>query len=139
MTTLPDPVNQIPVSTDAVRPDLVCQALVELLTIGQHHHAATSATLTTVGVTRRALAAQHGISDPTNPWSSPEWRLAALTKALGMVADEVFTPTAPGSQPSAHLPRGLAELAAVALGWLDALPTLTPVTDAADPDDEPPF
>jgi hypothetical protein len=103
-------------SADTVTWSAVRAALVGLLTTGQHHHAATPATLTAVGDTRAALADRDFIADP------PERRLSALTVALGVTGDALLS--APPWQPpdTAQLRTGLTELAAIALEWLDTMP-----------------
>jgi len=97
-------------------------ALVDLLTIGQHHQAGTPATLAAVGATRRALANQHGTQDPAAHFAADDRRLAALTQALGAVGAALIVIPQPRHPHDAGLRDGLTELAAVALGWLDALP-----------------
>ena len=105
--------------TDTVTRDAVRAALVDLLTIGQHHHAATPTTLTAVGHTRRALAHHH---DTHNPTAHPDQRLAALTQALDAVNDALIVIPHPRHPDTTDLRDGLTELAALALGWLDTLP-----------------
>jgi hypothetical protein len=109
MTTPPDTVTR-----DAVR-----AALVDLLTIGQHHHAATPATLTAVGHTRRALTHHH---NPAVHDDHEDQRLAALTQALDAVNDALIVIPHPRHPETTELRDGLTELAALALGWLDTLP-----------------
>jgi hypothetical protein len=125
-------------TTDTVRIpicDAVRVALVELLTTGQHHHAATPSTLTTIGQARRELAALHRAHDPAGYFAHDQDRHAALSSALGDIGAALF-----GARPHRHpdparLRAGLGVLAAVALGWLDALPTPDPPRE--DPDDGP--
>jgi hypothetical protein len=119
--------------TDTATRQAVHAALVELLTTGQHHHAATPDTLAAVGDTRRTLAAEHGSHDPARAGASDEHRLAALTNSVGQIGSALFSANSLGEWPDpVRLYRALAELAAVALGWLDALP------DGSD-GEEPPF
>ena len=117
--------------TGIVTCDAVRAALVDLLTIGQHHHAATSATLSAVGDTRRALSHQHGTQDPTAHYAHDHRRLTALTHALDAVNGALAVGTQPRQPDAAGLRNRLTELAALALGWLDTL------TDPSHPDDEP--
>lgn len=93
---------------DTLTRDMVQTALIELLTIGQHHYAATTATLDTVGDARQS----------TGHLADDRQRLAVLSHALDMVGGTLTV------LPSdiAELRRGLADLAAVALSWLDVLP-----------------
>jgi hypothetical protein len=107
-------------TTNIVTCDAVRAALVDLLTIGQHHHAATPGTLSAIGDTRRALSHQHGTQDPTAHYAQA---LDAVNGALAVVPQ-------PRQPDAAGLRHGLTELAAVALGWLDTL-------DPSHPDDEP--
>jgi hypothetical protein len=112
--------------------DAVRIALIDLLTTGQHHDAATTATLRAIGTTRTHLAAlhQHNRHNPIARYAQSEDRHAALSSALGdtaraLLAEQPF--------PDITLLRaGLTTLAAVALAWLDTLPHPNP----ADPDDE---
>ncbi|MGH2803330.1 MAG: hypothetical protein ACRDL4_09845 [Thermoleophilaceae bacterium] len=116
-------------STPIATRDAVHAALVELLTTGQHHHAATPHTLTAVGDTRRTLAAEYGTSDPAGAHASHDRRLAALTRALGGLGVALFTATSAEyrRQPDpARMHAALTELAAITLGWLDTLPTHQP-------------
>lgn len=120
----------MPTSADSVTWEAVRVALVDLLTIGQHHQAATLATLAAVGDTRHALANQHGMHDPAAHFAPDDRRLAALTQALDAVGGALIVVPQPRRPDTAGLRDGLAELAAVALGWLDALPD-------PEPDDGP--
>ena len=111
-------------STPILTRQAVHTALVELLTTGQHHHAATPATLTAVGEARQSLATL--THDPAAPGTREAHRLAALTRALGDLGAALFaTPTGRRPDP-ARLHPALGELAAVALGWLDILPEPDP-------------
>jgi len=101
--------------TDTLTRDAVRIALVDLLTIGQHHHAGTPATLTAVGDTRRALA---------DRFPQDDQRLVSLRQALGAVSAALIAVPQPRRPDAAGLRDGLTELAAVALGWLDTLPDL---------------
>jgi hypothetical protein len=109
--------------TEALTREAVRAALVELLTVGQHHNAASPATLTVVGSTRRTRADRvpHG-----------GHRLKDLNHALNAVAKAFVALRTPNSHTTA-LREGLTELAAVALSWLDT------ITDPPqpDPDTEP--
>ena len=117
-----------PTDTAAVR-----AALVELLTTSQHHHAATPAALAAIGATRVALADTHHTHDPAARYAPPERRLDALTAALGAVGTALFG-VAPGRPLNiAALHTALHELAAVALGWLDTLPTPSDSDDGEEP------
>jgi hypothetical protein len=119
--------------TDTLTCDTVRAALVDLLTIGQHHHAATPATLTAVGDTRRALAQQHETQDPTTHIAHDYRRLTALADALDVVSGALAVIPQPRFPDDAGLRDGLTELAAVALGWLDVLPNQA----KSNPDNEP--
>lgn len=99
--------------TDPLTSEAVRTALVDLLTIGQHHHAGTPATLTAVGDTRRSLAHRLTLDDQ---------RLTALNDALSAVSEALLVVPPPRRPDTAALRDGLTELAAVALGWLDTLP-----------------
>jgi hypothetical protein len=140
--TMTTPTTSAEISADAVSWSAVRAALVGLLTTGQHHHAATPATLTAVGYTRAALADR---DDDTAHCAvscacPPEWRLTALTAALGVISDALLSATPRHPLDTAQLRTGLAELAAIALGWLDTLPDHPiprPLHD--DPDDFMPF
>jgi NTP pyrophosphatase (non-canonical NTP hydrolase) len=126
-----------PDMTAAVTRGAVRAALVDLLTTGQHHHAATEATLTAVGDARAALAGQHGSADPAASCAAPEWRLTTLIVALGFISSALFNTTEWQPPDTAQLRTGLTELAAITLGWLDALakpPRRIPVP--GDPDDD---
>ncbi|MGH4020514.1 MAG: hypothetical protein ACRDT0_15015 [Pseudonocardiaceae bacterium] len=108
-------------------------ALLELLTTGQHHRAATPATLAAVGDTRATLATEHGDHDPTGTWAPHPDRLAALATALGELGAALAGCRGRNRRPDpARLHPALTALAAVALGWLDALAYQTD-------DDESPF
>ena len=111
-------------------------ALVELLTTGHHHHAATPATLAAVGATRTALDQTHRTRDPAARYAPPERRLTALATALGAVGTALGDPDPWNQLNTTILRAGLCDLAAVALGWLDTLPT---PPNSADPDSEEPF
>jgi len=111
-------------------------ALVELLTTGQHHHAATPATLAAIGATRAALDQTHGTRDPAARYAPPERRLVALTAALGAIGTALADADPWNHLNTTILRAGLCDLAAVALGWLDTLPT---PPDNADGDGEEPF
>jgi uncharacterized protein YejL (UPF0352 family) len=112
--------------SDTVTCEAVRVALIDLLTIGQHHHAATAASLTAVGNTRHALVNQHGTQDPTAHLAPDNRRLTALTQAMGAVSSALITVSQPRRPDATGLRDGLAELAAVALGWLDVLPDPNP-------------
>jgi hypothetical protein len=127
---------------DALTRQAVHTALVELLTTGQHHHAVTPATLAAVGDTRRTLAAEHGSHDPARAGAGDEHRLAALTNSLGQIGSALFYASSLGEWPDpVRLYSALAELAAVALGWLDALPDppAEPGDHQGDQGEEAPF
>jgi hypothetical protein len=125
-----------PTNADAVTREAVRAALIELLTTtDQHHHAATRATLTAVGDTRRVLAELHRAHDPAARHAPDHDRHAALSSALGDIGRALLT-THPHPDPT-RLRAGLTVLAAVALGWLDTLPTTTTDHDADGPDAEP--
>lgn len=117
--------------TDTLTRDAVRDALVELLTIGQHHHAATHPTLTAVGHTRQALAVQHGNQHPAAHSTDDHQRLAALSQALATVGGALIAVPHPRRPDTTGLRNGLTELAAVALGWLDTL------SDPPRPADQP--
>lgn len=125
--------THLSMTTDALTRDTVRAALVELLTIGQHHDAANLTTLSAVGNTRRALAHQHGTHDPTAPFALDDQRLAALNHALETVNRTPITLPPPQRPDTAGLRDGLSELAAIALSWLDTLP----VPRRPDPEAEP--
>jgi hypothetical protein len=114
--------------TDTLTSDTVRAALIELLTIGQHHHAATHTTLTAVGDTRRTLAALHDTHHPTAQFADDNQRIGALAHALDMVGDALNATLHPQHPDTAELRDGLTELAALTLDWLDAL------TDPPQPD-----
>lgn len=114
--------HTMPTPTNTLTRDTVRAALVELLTIGQHHHAATPATLTAVGDTRQALDTQHGNQHPADHSVDDHQRLAALSQALATVGGALIAVPQPRRPDTSGLHDGLTELAAVALGWLDALP-----------------
>jgi hypothetical protein len=102
--------------TEAQTRETVRVALVDLLTVGQHHHAASHTTLSAVGDTRRSMA-DRLVQDA-------QW-LRSLSEALTAVT---------GAFVAGRTPRdGLAELAAVALCWLDTIPG----PRQPDPDTEP--
>jgi hypothetical protein len=126
--------------TDSVRIpicDAVRVALVELLTTGQHHYAATPPTLATVGQARRELAARHHGDDPAARHAPFFTRHAALSSALGDVGAALLT-AGPHRLPDPAIVRaGLSVLAAVALSWLDILPT--PPGHNTDPDYDGPY
>lgn len=123
--------HTMPTPTNTLTRDVIRAALVELLTIGQHHHAGTPTTLTAIGNTRRALATQHGIQNPAAHSADDHQRLAALSQALATVGGAVIAVPHPRRPDTAGLHDGLTELAAVTLGWLDTLP------NPSHPDDEP--
>jgi hypothetical protein len=106
--------------------DTVRTALLELLTTGPNHHAAQAATLDAVGAARRTLATHRTTPNPCARTARDKTRQAALSCAL---TDVLLT----APRDPAALRAALAELAAVALGWLDALPD----TPDAEPDAEP--
>ena len=112
-------------------------ALVELLTTGQHHHAATPATLAAIGATRTALDQTHGTRDPAARYAPPEQRLVALTAALGAIGTALADANPWNQLNTTILRTGLCDLAAVALGWLDTLPTPTTSDDTRGDDEEP--
>lgn len=130
--------------------DAVRVALVELLTTGQHHHAATPHTLTQVGDTRRLLAELHHTNDPADRHAPQPTRHAALSSALGDIGRALLAAGPYRHPDTAALRGGLSVLAAVALGWLDTLPLPDPESDDGrddragdyghdDHDDAPPF
>lgn len=100
------------VHTDTITSETVRAALIELLTLGQHHHAATHTTLTAIGDTRRTLA----------PSADDNQRLAALSQALATVGGALITVPHPRHPDTTGLREGLTEMAAITLGWLDTLP-----------------
>jgi hypothetical protein len=120
-------------SPDIASADTLCEAvrgaLLELLTIGQYHDAATPATLRAVGATRTALAKL----DPRsrhNPVASDAHNLArhvALKNALADTVGALYL-----LPDTTHLRVGLSTLAAVALAWLDALCDDTPTGGGPD-------
>jgi hypothetical protein len=117
--------------------DAVRTALVDLLTTGQHHDAATPATLTAIGAARRALAELHGAWNPASRCAHDEDRHVALSSALGDIARALLT-ARPGHVPDpTELRAGLTTLTAVALAWLDTLPAPNPEPndDGYDHDD----
>jgi hypothetical protein len=125
-------------TTDTVRIpicDAVRVALIELLTTGQHHHAATPTTLATIGQARQELAALHRAHDPAGYFAHDHDRHTALSSALGDIGTALLTARPHNHPDPAHLRTGLSVLAALALGWLDALPTPDPPHQ--DPDDGP--
>ena len=127
--------------TTTTPPELTRQAvqaaLIELLTTGPHHHAATPATLATVGQARLAAEHQHSTTDLSARCASDDRRLAALTRALGRIAAALLTPGTWDRPDPARLRPELADLAAVALAWLDTLPAHPDPSDG--PDEQPPF
>ncbi|MBV9140042.1 MAG: hypothetical protein JO115_03850 [Pseudonocardiales bacterium] len=123
-TSIPDPVR-VPIR-DAIR-----SALFDLLTTDQHP-AASPDTLTAVADTRQGLTARY--TDPDNdssvgPHTPAPHRHAALSRALGLIGGELLDAGPTGQPDPTVLHHGLTTLAAVALAWLDTLPT---------PDDSPP-
>jgi hypothetical protein len=120
---------------DAVRIP-VCEAvrtaLIDLLTTGPHHDAATTATLRAVAATRTRLAQHTGRNRPVARYALAEDRHTALSSALGDIAHALRTERPIPDYPQLYT--GLSTLAAVALAWLDALPH--PDDDPADEDDE---
>jgi hypothetical protein len=118
MTT--NTITRIPVC-DAVR-----TALIDLLTTGQHHDAATTTTLRAVGATRSALLELHQRSrhNPVAHHAQADDRHAALSSALGDIARTLLADRR--HDYSTELRAGLTTLAAVALAWLDTLPHPTP-------------
>ena len=141
-TTTNAPEGNPTMTTTAPDTAAIRAALVELLTTGQHHHAATPATLAAVGATRTALDQTHRTRDPAARYAPPERRLTALATALGAVGTALGDPD-PWNQLNITILRaGLCDLAAVALGWLDTLPIpTTPGDNGADDSagDEEPF
>jgi hypothetical protein len=126
--------------TDSVRIpicDAVRVALVELLTTGQHHHAATPTTLAAVGHTRRGLATRHPAHDPAGHFAYDHDRHAALSSALGDITTALLTARYHRHPDPTRLRAGLSALAAIALGWLDILPT--PPGENTDPDYDRPY
>jgi hypothetical protein len=114
-TTTNAPEGNPTMTTTVTDTAAVRAALVELLTIGQHHHAAT----------RTALATKHPHADydPTAVFAAPERRLVTLAAALGTVG-AALADTDPYNQLNITILRaGLCDLAAVTLSWLDTLPT----------------
>jgi hypothetical protein len=112
-------------TTDAVRIpvcDTVRAALIDLLTTGQHHDAATTATLRAVGATRSALVELHQFSrhNPVRRHALADDRHAALSSALGDIARTLLADRRHAY--STELRAGLTTLAAVTLAWLDTLP-----------------
>jgi len=119
-----------PATSDAVR-----AALLDLLSTGQHHHAATPATLTAVGQVRQALATGR-TRDSAGRWGYPD-RLAALAVALGEVATALDGCHAQSRHPDpTQLHSALTGLAALALGWLDATPPPPTASQSDDQSDE---
>jgi hypothetical protein len=118
--------------------DAVRTALIDLLTTGQHHDAATTATLRAVGTTRTHLAAlhQHSRHNPIARYAQPEDRHAALSSALGVIAGTLLADRGPNH--ATPLRASLTTLAAVALAWLDTLPHPNPADegyhDCAEPE-----
>lgn len=99
--------------TDSLTSETVRVALVELLTVGQHHHAASHATLNAVGDSRRARGDRVVDEDQ---------RFKALDRSLGAVARALIVALQPPGSDTAALRDALSELAATALGWLDTIP-----------------
>lgn len=133
--TTTQPAERTPMTTPTTDTAAVRAALVELLTTGQHHHAAPPTTLAAIGATRAALDHTHGTRDPAARYAPSERRLAALTAALGAVGT-VLADADPYNQLNITILRaGLCDLAAIALGWLDTLPT--PPNNDSDGDKEP--
>jgi hypothetical protein len=112
-------------------------ALVELLTKGQHHDAATPAVLAAVGQERREREAQR------DQWTreGDHHHLATLTTRLGEVAHLL---TAAVHDDTTRSPRAwlavlrtnLTRLSADTLAWLD---NLAARVGEGEPTDEPPF
>ena len=128
MTATTEDTIRIPVC-DAVR-----TALIELLTTGQHHHAATPTTLTQVGHARRTLAELHPTHNPAGHYAGNPDRHAALSSALGDIARALLSAHPRREPDTTQLRAGLTVLAAVALAWLDTLPT---PNEHDDPDPYP--
>jgi hypothetical protein len=131
MTTTTEDTIRIPIC-DAVR-----TALLDLLTTGQHHDAATPATLTAIGRARRTLTKVHGTQNPASRYADDEDRHLALSSALGDIASALLTARPSHVPDPTELRAGLTTLTAVALAWLDTLPT--PPRDNDDPDDDGPY
>jgi hypothetical protein len=126
-TSIPDPVR-VPIR-DALR-----SALLDLLTPDQHP-AATPTTLTAVSQARQGLAERYTDPDHDSPvgrCTHPSCRLAGLTHALGLLGSELLDAGPPGQPDPTAMHHGLTTLTAVALAWLDTLPT--PDTDPPAPE-----
>ena len=124
-------------TTDTVRIpicDAVRVALIELLTTGQHHHAATPTTLATIDQARQELAALHRAHDPAGRYAYDQDRPTALSSALGDIGAALFGARPHRRPDPARQRAGLGVRAAIALGWLDALPH---PDDHDSPDDGP--
>jgi len=108
--------------------------LIDLLSTDQHP-AASPATLTAVRQARQDEAERS--TDPETDSSvgrhapAPH-RHAALSRALGLISTELHDAHPAGQPDPTVLHTGLTTLAAIALAWLDTLPT--PDTDPPPPD-----
>jgi hypothetical protein len=131
-TNTDNTITRIPVC-DAVR-----TALIDLLTTGQHHDAASAATLRAVGTTRTHLVElhQHSRHNPVARHAQAEDRHAALSSALGDIARTLLADRR--HDHCTPLRAALTTLAAIALAWLDTLPHLVGddegCHDCADPE-----
>jgi hypothetical protein len=104
--------------------EAVRTTLVELLTLGQHHYAATPRTLTLIGNARRNLAQHYGAAhNPAGLCATDHERLTALGTGMGDLATTLHINPPPYSPDPTELRASLSFLAAVALGWLDTLPS----------------
>ncbi|WHT21912.1 hypothetical protein N8J89_12865 [Crossiella sp. CA-258035] len=106
-----------------LNPADLAQALVELLTVGQHFDAAAPAVLTAVGAERQRQRAKHGPHAPDSPSMSNHQRLVVLMEEVGEVARALTHDGNP-----AELCAELDQVAAIALGWREAL-----TDDTAEP------
>lgn len=125
-TTTAEDTIRIPIC-DAVR-----TALVELLTTGQHHHAATPTTLTQVGRARQTLDELHRTRNPVSRYATDEDRHVALSSALGDIAHALLTARPSHAPDPTELRAGLTTLTAIALAWLDTLPAPTERPESSD-------
>ncbi|MGO1049189.1 hypothetical protein [Crossiella sp. CA198] len=114
-----------------LNPAEIAATLVELLTTGQHFHAATPAVLAAVGAERVRQRAKHGVHAPDSPSMNNHERLVVLVEEVGEIARAMSH-----DGTLAGLCSELTQVAAVVLAWLDAL-----AEDPAEQEDweEPPF